>query len=368
MGCCVSKKGFSSKGSAARVQGPENSRDGGKEENSREPPPAPQEEETVKEVLSETPKPPLLVIPTGEKRFEKEPPKASLPAEEKKFDRRSSLLSSNDETSEMSEICSLTESMSTTITEKKEENGLEEVEMRPRDYRSPVKFQRKRPVSGDYTGRRDRGGKSPARRSEPSPGRRTPGRERQTVTRSRIPNKKDPGEDSGRRSRSPAVRRDSKGAPTPRNELTRSASARKTGRAPRVVAEELGKATNPHPQLERTGEGGTPANESLENPLGKPKETPSRVSKRDQCLIWRGVTELESSDRHVPLRFSGFSSSLSFPAQTGFGPRIEILPACPHPVAPLPSATFEESSHAVKDLTAFHFWVYIVNQAGAHDP
>ncbi|XP_068667845.1 pre-mRNA-splicing factor cwc22-like [Aristolochia californica] len=268
MGCCISKKDRSSKGSAPPALGSEKRRDIVKEENNREPPPAPQEEETVKEVLSETPKPPLVVIPTGGKGIEKELPKPSapaIPAEEKKLDRRSSLLSSNDETSEMSEICSLSESISTTITEKKEENGFEEVEMRPNDYRSPSKFQRKRALSGDYTGRRGRGGKSPARISEPSPARKTPGREGQTVARSRISNKRDPGEDSGRRSRSPAVRRDSKGAATPRNELTRSASARKTVRLPRLVAEELAKDTNP--QLERARQREAPADESLENPL-----------------------------------------------------------------------------------------------------
>ncbi|XP_068645006.1 uncharacterized protein [Aristolochia californica] len=268
MGCCISKKDPSSKGSPLPVLGSENRHDSLKEENSREPPPAPQEEETVKEVLSETPKPPLVVIPSGDKGIEKGPPKPSVPAiptEDKKFDRRFSLLSSNDETSEMSEICSLSESISTTITEKKEENGFEEVEMRPKNYTSPAKFQRKRPLSGDYPGRRDHGGKSPARRSEPSPGRRTPGREGQTVTRSRISNKRDPGEDSGRRSRSPAVRRDSKGSATPRNELTRSTSTRKMGRALRLVPEELAKATIP--QTEGTREGGPPANESLENPL-----------------------------------------------------------------------------------------------------
>ncbi|XP_058073230.1 uncharacterized protein LOC131221941 [Magnolia sinica] len=218
------------------------------------PPPPPIEEETVKEVLPETSKP---SIPKFEEEDENEK-KAPI------------VINGCDEISEISDLCSLSESVSTTtMTEKKGEDGDDgEVEMRRVENRSPAKFQRKRSVPGDFTGRRDRGGKSPARRSEPSPGRRTPGREQ--TNRARIPAgnhgfRRDVGENSGRRSRSPATRAERNAAA--RRDLGRSPSARKTGRSPARIPAGLADEGGRRP-AERKEDGGVPpANESLENPL-----------------------------------------------------------------------------------------------------
>lgn len=195
------------------------------------PPPPLAEEETVKEVLSETAKPSSV-------------PKIRDEVEEK-VKKPPIYISSGDAASDLSEICSLSESISATTMRGEDE---EEVGMRFKETASPAKFQRRRPVSG----RRDLAGRSPSKRSEFSPARRMP------VNRPWIPAgsngvRRDLGENSGRRSPSPARRTD-----LTRNDLSRTASARRTGRSPRrVPAEEDGR------KVEERAEG----NESLENPL-----------------------------------------------------------------------------------------------------
>ncbi|XP_077211118.1 uncharacterized protein LOC143846544 [Tasmannia lanceolata] len=205
-----------------------------------------QEEETVKEVLclSETAKP---SFPRKIELIGKEPPPPPPPLI---VDEKAPPTHSCDDPSEISEYyCSLSESLSTTTITTTEKKG-DEVEMRPKEKRSPAKFNnRKRSIS--ISGSR----RSPARRLDPSPAKRM--EVGQTSTRYRNPpptttssssneSRRDPGENSGWRSRSPATRR--------RNDLSRISS--KDGR-PAKLAEDVGS------KYQET----TVGNESLENPL-----------------------------------------------------------------------------------------------------
>ena len=118
----------------------------------------------MKEVLSETPKwkpaiarldkPEKPVAPLERPGFEesKVETKIEKPLPVEKVE----------EISEVSEICSWSESMSTiTITDNREETE----EIRKRVNGSPAKMRKNRSFSGDFTGRRDRTmGKSPTRR------------------------------------------------------------------------------------------------------------------------------------------------------------------------------------------------------------
>lgn len=300
MGSCFSKKKEIPSPSAKRHFPQGNPRRG-------PPPPFIEEEETVKEVLpiSETPKKPFPkieqkpsfpvpetrknstvkeVIPTSDtptspisdvdpkpasaipetlktsfSDIQTKPSFAKLEeGEEKgngvKTEEKVPTFISADETSEFSEICSASETISTTtIGEKREENGCDEVEMRPKENRSPATIRRKRSYSGDSGGRIERRAKSPARR--------TPVLEVGRSNRSRTPIgshgfRRDTGE---RRSRSPATRK----------ELGRSPSGRRVAGSPR---------RNPTEATENVGrkveEGAfSPAaapsasKESLENPL-----------------------------------------------------------------------------------------------------
>ncbi|KAJ8628522.1 hypothetical protein MRB53_021829 [Persea americana] len=213
-------------------------------------PPLPVEEETVKEVLSETAKPSIAKI-RDKSEAEAE---AETETEEKKHPRI--YINGGDAASDFSEICSLSESISATTTTaemmKAEYEG--EVGMRLKDSASPAKFQRRRTASAV---RRDAVGRSPSKRSEFSPVKRMPVREG-IVNRPWIPAgtngvRRDFGENSGRRSPSPARRMD-----LARSDLSRTASARKTGRSPRRAQGEDGGRN-----VEERAEG----NESLENPL-----------------------------------------------------------------------------------------------------
>ncbi|XP_010268938.1 PREDICTED: uncharacterized protein LOC104605748 [Nelumbo nucifera] len=177
----------------------------------------------------------------------------------------------------MSEICSLSESVSTTtMTERKDddERSRDDGEVRQRVDRSPARVPRKRLVSGDYAGKTEKGGRSPARRYEPSPGRKMDNatmsvhsKEMSHSTRRRVPAnngliRRDPGDSSGRRSRSPATRSVDPGSY--RSTIGRSPSSRKTGRSPGQappLSEDNGR------KLEETKEGSWQTNESLENPL-----------------------------------------------------------------------------------------------------
>ncbi|KAJ8618154.1 hypothetical protein MRB53_014340 [Persea americana] len=305
MGSCFSKKKQtpSSSSSTKRHFPQENPR------RRRSPPPL-EEEETVKEVLpiSETPKTPLpkiepkssFPVPEAPKTSTvkevlplleipqnpipeidpkptaaiPETPKASLAdrqtkpsfpkAEVGEKEEKIPTFISADETSEFSEICSVSETISTaTIAERRdgEENAGDEVEMRPKELVSPAKIRRKRSFSGDSAGRIERRAKSPARRSDPSPAGRTPVREMGRTNRSRTPTGSTGfrRETAERRSRSPATRK----------ELGRSPSGRRAAGSPRrrpVEAAEDGG--------QKVKEGSAAADaapsaskESLENPL-----------------------------------------------------------------------------------------------------
>lgn len=190
--------------------------------DNRSPPPV--EEESVKEVLSETPivskqqNPVLVQVPV--------PVPVPVPAEaEAEEEKKTQMLvetkgminlipKAEKEVSEASQITesytlsTTTTATTTTIAEKKEED--EATSKHSREPRVP----RKRPYTGELSGRRERASKSPARRAEPSPDkRRTQGRgmgearTRRLNERTAAGVRRDSGEGSGRRSRSPATRK-----------------------------------------------------------------------------------------------------------------------------------------------------------------
>ncbi|CAJ1961584.1 unnamed protein product [Sphenostylis stenocarpa] len=242
MGCCVSTNRSYSSPSSKPCEPPPRSTAKGSE--NRAPPP---EEETVKEVLSETPK--------WKPKFEAEkPPQTEVENEKEK------LFIKPEEISEVSEVCSLSESVSTLADE----------EARQRVNRSPGKVRKARSFSGELGARRERtAGKSPARRPEQSPGRRNVGSVRVVQMGNggsgNQPRRRDPGENSGRRSRSPATRNDSVAS---RSVVGRSPSARRTNQSParvRSTAAESGCRKMENSYVE--GKWPSSANESLENPL-----------------------------------------------------------------------------------------------------
>ncbi|CAL5183390.1 unnamed protein product [Lathyrus oleraceus] len=253
MGCCASSNRSSlsktksndfqlSRSSISQVKGSEN----------RAPPPIPLEEETVKEVLSETSK---------WKRYEGEKPKCF-----ERFDRENKVekpFYKVDEISEFSEVCSLGESVST-ITDRREE----EEEFRQRVIGSPAKTRKNRSFSGER--REWTAGKSPARRSELSPAKTNVG----SARRDQIGNggmrnhlhRRDAGENSGRRSRSPATRTDNGST---RSVAGRSLSARRTNQSPakaRTASPVNGSRKMENSTMENNKWPST-GNESLENPL-----------------------------------------------------------------------------------------------------
>lgn len=230
-------------------------------------PPSPlHEEETVKEVLSETQKPsspkiePELSVPEnreggGGRRERVE--------NVEKMEENITTFLSGDEASEVSELCSQSETISTTATIS-ERKGEEEENV------SPAKFQRNPPFSREFRGKRDRGGKSPARRYDRSPMGRQPVREQGQANRSRARAgnggfRRDAYENSGRRSRSPANR----------NNVGRSPSVRKTSltnRCKPVEAEEevVRRTEEVVRRTEERDEGAavpSSSKETLENPL-----------------------------------------------------------------------------------------------------
>ncbi|BFG27693.1 hypothetical protein CerSpe_139670 [Prunus speciosa] len=279
--------------------------------DSRAPPSV--DEETVKEVLSETPRPkptpssppPALMpftklqehepVDQDQEKRAQEPvfEKKTKPEDPEKIEEKIPIYNNNGEISEVSEICSLSESMSTTTITRDDDE-----EVHQRVNRSPMRIPKNRDPVGQ---RRDRVvGKSPTRRTESSPGRKygpngNNGNGSVRLVQSREPgpgqqqplsrrgsrtesnrrgsraesNRRDPGESSGRRSRSPATRVTDGGGANRAN-VGRSPSARRSGRYPcrtavgpvessgstRRVAEE--------PMME---EGKWQANESIDNPL-----------------------------------------------------------------------------------------------------
>nr|CAN73264.1 hypothetical protein VITISV_021768 [Vitis vinifera] len=208
-------------------------------------PPPLMEEEAVKEVLSETPAPKPPPTEVEEENTTPPSPKLALKkVEEEEKIQEKVPVSTVEEISEISEICSMSESVSTTtITERRDddERSRDECEVRQRVLRSPARFlSNHRPPSGDLGGKREWGvGKSPARRSEPSPG----------------------------KVRSPATRSDNGAS---RSGIGRSPSARKTGQSPsRVPAAAAPGSSRNVEQTEKEGKWPPPpaTNESLENPL-----------------------------------------------------------------------------------------------------
>ncbi|KAE8075881.1 hypothetical protein FH972_014564 [Carpinus fangiana] len=196
MGCCVSTSKSKSHpdlktGSTTRQQFPTKSPiekpDPTHVRDQRAPPPV--EEESVKEVLSETP-----IVPK---------PQNPIPAEEKKTQvplvETEGLNLIHKTEQELSEASQITESLSystattttTTITEMKEEED-EAVSKRSRLNRAEARGPRKRPYTGELSGRRN----IPAR-----------GPSEVRTRRLNAGTRKDSGEGSFRRSRSPATRK-----------------------------------------------------------------------------------------------------------------------------------------------------------------
>lgn len=221
MGCCLSTKQPSKKPDKC----------GGAPELTPPPPPAvPVEEETVKEVLvlSETPIPKPSAPEVAEKNSdrymqpENQELKIQSTAEIKQPMESTVVIKPAEdvisEVSEHSELCSFTESFSTTATGTgldKRDDG-EEV-----NQRSPMRILRKRANAGDIAGGRERSVRSPARRPVPSPEKRKPvASSRPVQGRAMVSQRKnvgvgvgpsnglrrDSGEGSARRSRSPVTR------------------------------------------------------------------------------------------------------------------------------------------------------------------
>ncbi|OMO65063.1 hypothetical protein COLO4_31538 [Corchorus olitorius] len=295
MGCCVSTNKGSHGEKEAHLQVGVESFHQKQSLESRAPPPS-AEEETVKEVLSETPKPKvpkahIFISQEENKKVQIERP-AFVKIQEKEeslnFDIKTEPKSPVIEESaseDVSEICSvsLSESVSTITDRRDEEDEVRQQKV----FRSPAR-----------SGPRNRVvGRSPTRKLDQSPARRNgvvnggsgssvrivQSSRESTVRRGSRPDppRKDPGESSGRRSRSPAVNRSVMG---------RSPSGRRTNPSPgRVRGDpiELGNSKkvqqhhNHHgPSTATTNmEGKWPSsnnheaaatsspNESLENPL-----------------------------------------------------------------------------------------------------
>ncbi|KZV14500.1 hypothetical protein F511_42906 [Dorcoceras hygrometricum] len=242
MGCCVST----------------NASENNRKRTSKSPPPTHplQEEEAVKEVLSETPTAPRLDSPNlspDQKNLRNgDVPKKSF-----------MVFGSEEASEEISEICSTVSesvSVSTSVTEKKDNYSREHDVVSKIRNRSPARAGNQS-FSGDY--KRDRpAGKSPYRRSEPSPGRTRAG----PVTGSG--RRKDGNEElPARRSRSPMMRADS-GSVKPSS--GRIQTARGAGKSPsRVVNGSGEKIRKLEEEAEDNREQQWPmtGNELLENPL-----------------------------------------------------------------------------------------------------
>ncbi|KAF5177395.1 BEST plant protein match is: (TAIR:plant.1) protein [Thalictrum thalictroides] len=227
------------------------------------------DEETVKEVLSsETP---TIPKPRSYLKFKDQQKILRLPSFPKIEEKRSFNTTSTtfEEISELSEICSLSESVSTSaLTE--HSRDYDEV-MQPRIIdRSPSKIRRKRSDSGEFYGR---GGDSPLRRSDQwingrsdIGGKSMYGKEVGPICRRNNAQNggvnKDHGETSRRRSRSPATRIDVGGCVS-RPGMCRSPSAK------RVVRSSV-RSPGMEPENRRNFDESKekwPVKESLEDPL-----------------------------------------------------------------------------------------------------
>ncbi|KAL3519677.1 hypothetical protein ACH5RR_017826 [Cinchona calisaya] len=252
MGCCLSTK-------SSPQNLPHNSK-----KPATPPPSHPllEEEETVKEVLSETPslpKKPTIIRARHENPDQK--PKTHFDGGLRK---PIMVFNPPEEVSEEASEISESVSTATFCTEKNEDGDYEGSDHRQRSFRH-------RSLSGDS--RRERVvGKSPSKRSEPSPGRARSGSCGDARgLGANNGQRRDCGESSGRRSGSPATRADGGGAKTG---LVRSGSARKSGRSPGRVKSEVGdkiwKLEDPNSNFStssRENKWPPTSNESLENPL-----------------------------------------------------------------------------------------------------
>ncbi|KAG4980156.1 hypothetical protein AAZX31_12G102900 [Glycine max] len=259
-----------------------------KKNHHHEPPPPPLEAESVKEVLSETPitKPQQVPILTPETKtllplLQDPPPNFETKSKAPPTEEVSEVVS------QLSETCSISESFSAattattatavtattttvTVADKREED--EATSKIHKWDRSPS---RKRPYAadGNLAGVRDRRLKSPARRQEPSPEKKMKGgprpiRGREILDSGTAANRKrnggpaalrrDSGEGSGRRSRSPACVRNGKvGAGGGRKEV---APAKEVEKETKSECEEVGEKNdvvskeecleNPHVSME----------------------------------------------------------------------------------------------------------------------
>ncbi|XWS18334.1 hypothetical protein CRYUN_Cryun32bG0035000 [Craigia yunnanensis] len=275
MGCCVSTNRGSPRENEAHIQV-------GLESFHQKPcleiraPPPSAEEETVKEVLSETPKPKAhIFIPQEENKKTQIEKPAFVKIQEKEslnFNMKTKSKSPFIEESaseDVSEVCSvsLSESLST-ITDRRDE---EEEVTQPKVFRSPARSGSRNSVMGQ----------SPTRKLDQSPGRRNGvvnGGSSVRLVQSREPpvrrgsrpdpSRKDPGESSGRRSRSPAVNRSVMG---------RSPSGRRNNQSPgeygnnkKVKQQQHGTTTTMEgkwPSGNNNGATTSAPNESLENPF-----------------------------------------------------------------------------------------------------
>lgn len=239
------------------------------------------EEESVKEVLTETPTMPKrpAVFRNHQEPRKFTPPlfpnfrnfSDGKPRRENSGIKKPTMIYNNPEdfSEDASEICSThSESISAaTYFTEKNDNDDDVLEIRQR---SPAKL-RNRSLSGEIRRERSTGG-SPVKKSDASPNRlRSSGSLRDN--RSLIPNvqKRDFGERSGRRSRSPATRTD--GGGVAKMGLNRSGStARKTGKSPGRVRSEVGEKIrkledDETKSVSREERWPPTSNESLENPL-----------------------------------------------------------------------------------------------------
>ncbi|GFP98268.1 hypothetical protein PHJA_001970700 [Phtheirospermum japonicum] len=268
MGCCLSTNASSKHPKTSRISNPTP-----KNSNiSKSPPPTNPllEVETVKEVLSETRTIPKSPSPRAQSNRPIESPFIkNAPLLLPDFARNANVHRNGvvykkpyaafggDDVFEdvVSEICSTlgeseSVSVSTNVTEKREERNDEQLRRS-----SPVK-RNNAAYSGEV--KRDKAvGRSPGRRPEPSPGRARPG----PVSGSGNVRRRDSGESSGRRSRSPVARTDS--GPSKMGS-GRSPSTRKTGKSPGRVGSGLGERTR---RVDEERKWPPTGDESLENPL-----------------------------------------------------------------------------------------------------
>ncbi|OIV96140.1 hypothetical protein TanjilG_13072 [Lupinus angustifolius] len=214
------------------------------------------EEETVKEVLSETPKwnptvaklePDIQTVAKFDAGKPLKKPTVAKFEVERKVEKVIMPLEISKGEEEISEVCSLSETVSTTT--------LTEKEPRQRVHSSPAKITKNCSFSGEFCGG---SGKSPARRTEQSPSRRNVRivQSRECQMGNGVMRNQPRRDNSCRRSTSPATRGDSV---APSSVVGRSPSARRVNQSParvRTTAPE-----NDGRKMEQS------ANESLENPL-----------------------------------------------------------------------------------------------------